>query len=100
MKYALWNLDSANQKYQTGPEEEIMKAGGIAESAWANGEVELGADILGYITADFSGVDLTGWNYREITQQEALAFCLAINPEAYLLDDGRIGSPRKDWPEN
>jgi hypothetical protein len=28
-----------------------------------------------------------------ITEAEALEFCLAINPEAYLLDDGRIATP-------
>jgi hypothetical protein len=30
---------------------------------------------------------------KNIPEAEALEFCLAINPEAYLLDDGRITAP-------
>lgn len=89
MRYALWNLKSEVGNYLSGPEQAIYEAGGRAETSWADGYVENGATILGYVTGDFS-LDLSSWNYREITQAEALAFCQAINSSASLLGDGRI----------
>lgn len=93
MRYALWDLVEDSANYYTGPEQKVFDLGGVAEASWANGIVENGADILGYITGDFDSAELSHWNYREISQQEALEFCQAINPEAYLLPDGRITAP-------
>jgi hypothetical protein len=90
MRYALWNLAISDANYQTGPEDAINLAGGQVEPSWSNGSTEKNADILGYIVKDFSA-DLSAWNFREITQQEALDFCLSIDPKAYLMPDGKIG---------
>lgn len=79
MKYALWNLNFENPNYGTGPEESIQKAGGEARAFISNGAPENGADILGYIAKDFSKIDLSFWNYREMTQSEALTFAKSIN---------------------
>lgn len=95
MKYAFWDLIEESPNYLIGPEPVIAEAGGRAEAAWTAGVVEDGADILGYVYGDFDPSDLAAWNYREITQQEALDFCLAIDPEAFLLPDGKIGIPAK-----
>lgn len=89
MKYALWNLKLENVNYLSGPEQTIYESGGYAEASWSNGPVELGATILGYITGTFEA-DISAWNYREITQEEALEFCQTINPNAFLDQDGRI----------
>lgn len=93
MKYALWDLVKDESNYLTGPEGKIIELDGTAEASWTNGIVENGADILGYVTGDFDAAELALWNYREITQLEALQFCQEIDPNAYLLEDGRIGSP-------
>lgn len=93
MKYALWDLVEESANYLSGPESKIAELGGFAESSWSNGMVEDGADILGYITGDFDSTELSHWNYREITQQEALKFCQSINQDAYLLPNGKIAAP-------
>jgi hypothetical protein len=95
MKYAFWNLDATNPESQTGPEETIALAGGKAEASWTDGEAENNANILGYILEDFEA-DLSAWNFRYITQQEALDFCLEIDENAYLLPDGRITAPLQE----
>ena len=93
MRYAFWDLKEDSPNYLTGPEAKIVELGGSAEASWTNGIVEDGADILGYVTGNFDANELSHWNYREITQEEALDFCLAINPEAYILPNGKIGVP-------
>ena len=92
MKYALWNLDLTNPQNITGPEGTVSSLGGQAEASWTNGEVQLGSDILGYITGEFSADGLSAWNYRDITQEEALEFAQSIDPQAYLTQDGRIAA--------
>jgi hypothetical protein len=94
MNYATWKLNFADSKYGTGPEDKIAELGLGAEGAWVAGEVENNGIILGYITEPVDETKLTTWEVKNITQQQALDFCLAINPEAYLLDDGRITAPR------
>lgn len=93
MKYAIWNLIEDTPNYLTGPEAKIVELGGSAHPTWANGAIEKGADILAYVEGNFDTDELAHWNYREITQEEALAFFQAINPEAYLLPDGKITTP-------
>jgi hypothetical protein len=93
MNYATWKLNFTNPEYGTGPEDKITELGYGAEGAWADGEVEQGATIMGYVTEPQDESELTLWDFQNITEQEALDFCLAINPEAYLLPDGRITAP-------
>lgn len=93
MNYALWNLNFTDPNYGTGPENKISELGFGAEGAWSDGQVESGSTIMGYVTEPQNESELADWNFRNITQQEALEFCIAINPDAYLLGDGRITSP-------
>lgn len=93
MKYAIWNLVVDAPNYLTGPESRIAELGGSAEAAWSNGEPEDDADILGYVYGDFDANEMSHWNYRELTQEEALDFCKTINAQAYLLEDGKIAAP-------
>jgi hypothetical protein len=93
MNYATWKLNFADPKYGTGPEDRIAELGLGAEGAWVSGSVENGGTILGYVTEPVDETELTTWQVTNITQAEALDFCLALNPEAYLLADGRIASP-------
>jgi hypothetical protein len=95
MNYATWKLNFADPKYGTGPEDKIADLGFGAEAAWVNGQAENGGTILGYLTEPVDESELTVWEVRNITQAQALDFCLAINPEAYLLDDGKIAAPKK-----
>ncbi len=96
MNYATWKLNFADPKYGTGPEDKIAELGFGAEGAWVAGEVENGGTILGYVTEPVDELELTAWEVTNITEAEALEFCLAINPEAYLLPDGRIAAPYED----
>ena len=93
MNYATWKLNFANPEYGTGPEDKIAELGFGAEGAWVAGVIENGGTILGYLTEPVDETELTTWEVKNITQAEALDFCLAINPEAYLLYDGRITAP-------
>jgi hypothetical protein len=96
MNYATWKLNFTDPNYGTGPEDNIAELGFGAEGAWSNSAVESGGTILGYVTEPVDELQLTAWEVKNITQGEALAFCLAINPEAYLLDDGKITAPREE----
>ena len=96
MNYATWKLNFTNSNYGTGPEQKIAELGFGAEGAWADGQVEEGATILGYVTGPIDKLQLTPWEVTNLTEAEALEFCLAINPEAYLLPDGRITVPYED----
>ena len=93
MNYATWKLNFTDPKYGTGPEDQIVKLGFTAEAGWVNGEIENGATILGYISESQDESKLTAWDFTNITEEEALAFCQEINPEAYILEDGRITAP-------
>ena len=93
MNYATWKLNFTDPNYGTGPESKIAELGFGAEGGWVSGQVENGGTILGYITEPVDETQLATWEVKNITQSEALDFCLAINTEAYLLDDGRITAP-------
>jgi hypothetical protein len=93
MNYATWKLNFADPNYGTGPEDTISDLGFAAEGGWVSGAVENNGTILGYLTEPVDESLLTPWQFTNITQAEALEFCLALNPDAYLLPDGKIGSP-------
>jgi hypothetical protein len=93
MNYATWKLNFDDPMYGTGPEDKIAGLGFAAEGGWADGLVENGATILGYVTEPQDESELLAWEFTNITQAEALAFCQAINPNAYLLPDGKITAP-------
>jgi hypothetical protein len=93
MNYATWKLNFTDPKYGTGPEYKISELGFDAESAWVAGHIEKGGTILGYVSDSVDEAQLTTWEVTNISQSEALDFCLALNSEAYLLPDGRIGAP-------
>jgi hypothetical protein len=96
MNYATWKLNFANPEYGTGPEDRIAELGFGAEGAWVSGQAENGGTILGYVTEPVDESELTNWEVTNLTEAQALAFCLAINPDAYLEPDGRITSPEPE----
>jgi hypothetical protein len=96
MNYATWKLNFTNPNYGTGPEDKIAELGFTAEGAWAAESVENNAVIMGYVTEPQDESKLTAWEFTNITQAAALEFCLALNPEAYLLPDGSITAPREE----
>lgn len=95
MKYATWQLSFDNSNYGTGPEFLINQAGGNAEGSWSNGQIENRAIILGYITGDFE-VDLSKWNYQEVSQEDALLFAQNISEDAFIDAAGKIVSPEPE----
>ena len=96
MNYATWKLNFADPQYGTGPEDKIAELGFAAEGGWADGPVENGSSILGYVTEAQDESQLTAWEFTNITEAQALAFCQAINPNAYLLPDGKITVPLEE----
>jgi len=96
MNYATWKLNFTDPNYGTGPEDKIAELGFGAEGAWVFGEAENNGTILGYVTEAQDESQLTAWSFANITQADALDFCLDINPDAYLLPDGKITAPRED----
>jgi hypothetical protein len=99
MKYATWKLNFTDPNYGTGPEDKIAELGFNAEGGWVDGQVEDNGTILGYVTGEPDVSQLTAWNFTYKTEAQALSFCVAINPEAYLLEDGRIGAPIEEIRE-
>ena len=94
MKYATWILNFADPEYGTGPEDSINAQGGTAEGAYSNGDVTQGAEILGYYTG--TPVALSAWSFKKLTEAKALEFVQAIDPQAYLGEDGTILVPYTD----
>jgi hypothetical protein len=92
MNYATWKLNFANPDYGTGPEDTIAELGFGAEGSWSDGQVENGGTILGYVTEAQDESQLTAWEFKNISELDAIEFCLAIDPTAYLLPDGRIAA--------
>jgi hypothetical protein len=93
MNYATWKLNFENPEYGTGPEDAIAQEGAHAEAGWVDGVAEDGGIIIGYVSSPQDEVKLKTWDFQNITQEEALDYCLSINPEAYILEDGRITAP-------
>jgi hypothetical protein len=93
MNYATWKINFTDPNYGTGPENKIAELGFYAQGGWINGELENGGTILGYLTEAQDESELTAWEFTNITEAEALAFCQAINSQAYILPDGRITVP-------
>jgi len=91
MKYATWILNFVNPEYGTGPESTIVEQGGTAEGAYPNGDVTEGAEILGYYTG--TPTSLSAWSFKKLTEAKALEFVRAIDPAAYLGENGRILVP-------
>lgn len=97
MNYATWKLNFSDPDYGTGPEEKILNLGGKAEGAWVDGSIESQGTIIGYLDAPQDELELSAWEFQNITREEALDFCLSINPNAYLLPDGRITAPIEEF---
>jgi len=93
VNYATWKLNFTNPNYGTGPEDKIGELGFHGEGAWVSGAVEDGGTILGYVTEALNPVELTAWEFQNLSQEEALAFAQTIASDAYLLEDGRIAAP-------
>jgi hypothetical protein len=98
LNYAIWKLNFTDPNYGTGPEDKIAELGFGAEGAWVAGQAENGGTILGYVTEPQDESQLTAWEFANITQAEALDFCLAINPDAFLTSDGLIAAPDRLLP--
>jgi hypothetical protein len=99
LNYATWKLNFTNPEYGTGPEDKIAELGFTAEGAWLSGVIENGGIILGYVSEPLDESELTPWELKNITQAEAFEFCLLIDENAYLLDDGKITAPIKEPSE-
>ncbi|MCH9717731.1 MAG: hypothetical protein K0U52_11705 [Gammaproteobacteria bacterium] len=93
MNYATWKLNFANPKYGTGPEDTVAELSATAEGGWVSGQAENDGTILGYVSGVVDTTALNAWSFTYLTKAKALNFCKAINPEAYLLEDGRITAP-------
>jgi hypothetical protein len=64
---------------------------------WVNPDVEHGT-ILGYLTGDLNLAVLATWDVGELTEADALAFAQAIDPNAYVMEDGVIGTTTQVAP--
>lgn len=89
MNFATWKLDFSNPNYGTGPEKQLNALGFSAEASWSNGEVSEGGTILGYVSGVPDESLLSTWEYQNISEEEALEFAKAINPNAVIVD-GRV----------
>lgn len=91
MRYCTWRL-AWSDGYGYGPEKTAHENGSKLEaSMWVSPDVESGT-ILGYLTGDVDISILSDFEAQELTEAEALAFATAIDENAYLLEDGIIGT--------
>jgi hypothetical protein len=92
MRYLTWHLTWPTNEYGYGPEQTAADNGAhLDASMWVNPDVEHG-DILGYLTGDLDIRLLSDWQTTELTEADALAFAQNIDPNAYVTDDGVIGT--------
>lgn len=97
MRYCTWRLKWIDG-YGYGPEEAVNETGSLLEaSSWVSPSIEDG-DILGYLTGDYEVPELNDWHLTELSAEQALEFAQAINPVAYLGDDGVIMVPSQEEP--
>ena len=85
MIYCKWRLSDGLTG--TGPEPVIFERGGQLE---AGAYVDVAGYRIGYLieTADLS--NLTGYDFSEVTENEALIFCQQFYDDAIVLPDGKI----------
>ena len=88
MIYLKWRL--SNGTAGTGPEGTIADRGGHAEAGWA---VDAAGYRIGYLTGTANLDDLDAWDVTEVTEAEALAFCVALYADAEVLAGGHISGP-------
>jgi hypothetical protein len=92
MEYVTWQLNWPTSEYGTGPEQTAFDNGARLEaSMWVNPDVEHGR-ILGYLTGELDIELLSDWDAEVLTQAQALAFALALDENAFVMDDGVIGT--------
>jgi hypothetical protein len=97
MRYLKWHLTWPTFDYGYGPEPVAAENGAhLAASMWVNPDVEHG-DILGYLTGDLNIALLVDWQISELTEAEALAFAQNLDPNAYVMDDGTIGTTKENF---
>ena len=72
MNYATWNLRAIADNYLDGPESTIVARGGTAKAIWTSGDVATGAQILGIVSGDLSG--LHDWSFETLSRAEAESF--------------------------
>jgi hypothetical protein len=99
MRYLQWHLTwPGDHRYGYGPEPVAADNGAHLEaSGWVDPTVETGT-ILGYLTGELDIALLADWDVVELDEAEALTFAQALNPQAFLTDDGRIGAPERPRP--
>lgn len=92
MRYCTWHLTWPTPEYGYGPEQTAHDNGAhLDASMWVNPDVEHG-NILGYLTGDIDLELLADWDVAELTQAKALKFAKNLDPNAYVMDDGIIGT--------
>lgn len=96
MNYATWKINFTDPNYGTGPEDRIAELGFGAEAGWSIGTVENDGIIIGYLTEALDEADLTTWDFANISQADALNLCQSVNPEAFLLANGKIALPYEE----
>jgi hypothetical protein len=90
MKYVKWSVYSepgASEGFT--PEPIIRERGGSADG----GLFITDTDVIGYVSDDADLTNLEDYNVEEITQTEALALAMAVNPDCIIDGNGRIQSP-------
>lgn len=95
LKYYTWKLNWDDPTQGTQPSSVTNLEPGVflEASMWANPDTSHGT-ILGYLdSGEIDPSTLTKWQVQELTQDEALVFAQAIDPQAYILPDGVITAP-------
>lgn len=93
MNYATWKLDFSDPNHGTGPEEKISELGFSAEGGWFSSVSAKDSTILGYVSEPLDEAELIAWEFKNLTQSEALQFCKSINIQAAIGSDGKITAP-------
>lgn len=94
MRYLTYKLTYPTADYGFGPEPTVRDS----QTAILHASSFVAADgtHLGYLYGEHDLSGLEAWSVAEVTQQEALGFAQALNPEAFLLGNGVITVPRSE----
>jgi hypothetical protein len=95
MKYATWKLKFDNPKYGKSPETGAQDV--ILTGAYLLGDAK-GGTIVGYVHGDASQIDLSLWDYQEVTQDKALSLVQVVYEDAFIDESGQILIPTEPIP--
>lgn len=93
MRYAFWYFWADETGYFHGADEALTSQGFESYAGWCFGEPTNNAKILGYFKGEGNPTGLEKYNFEEITQEQAITYCLEYLPDIEVNQSGELVIP-------